>query len=223
MNEKAFLLLETGTRLPCLFNPSELRVRQSNRWTGNPLPGRGAPSLRFAGVESGWLAVTLFFDTTSTGNSVTEHTAPLLAAMQPDPSLPGSDPQSGNVRPPWVVFHWGRKLRSFKAVVRTVDLRFTYFGADGTPLRALAAVELAQFVEDDAFAKQNPTSGTPEPHKVHRVAPGETLDRIAAAHYGDPTRWRAIAEANGVDDPLTVAPGRLLAIPRADATAGSPS
>jgi nucleoid-associated protein YgaU len=61
--------------------------------------------------------------------------------------------------------------------------------------------------------RQNPTSGTPHPHRTHVVSPGETLDRIAAVYYGDGTRWRAIAVANGISDPLAIAPGTLLSIP----------
>jgi nucleoid-associated protein YgaU len=64
-----------------------------------------------------------------------------------------------------------------------------------------------------AFTKQNPTSGTPEPHRVHRVQPGETLDRISARYYGDSTRWRLLADANGVEDPLSIRPGSLLSVP----------
>ena len=36
--------------------------------------------------------------------------------MDVDPALPGTDAQSNNARPPYVVFHWGN-LHSFKAVV----------------------------------------------------------------------------------------------------------
>mgnify|MGYP003487327083 CR=1 FL=1 len=46
------------------------------------------------------------------------------------------------------------------------------------------------------------------------VRSGETLDRIAATHYGDPTQWRVIATANGIIDPLDLEPGRVLSIPR---------
>jgi nucleoid-associated protein YgaU len=105
-------------------------------------------------------------------------------------------------------------MHSFKAVVSSLDLSFIYFAADGTPLRARAELVLVQFERELAFGPQNPTSGTPHPHRVHRVNPGETLDRIAAAHYGDPTRWRAIAAANGIEDPLALEPGTVLAIPR---------
>jgi nucleoid-associated protein YgaU len=51
---------------------------------------------------------------------------------------------------------------------------------------------------------------------VHRIQPGETLDRIAAMHYGDSTRWRTIADGNGIEDPLALRPGALLSIPRLD-------
>jgi len=84
------------------------------------------------------------------------------------------------------------------------------------PLRAKAQLQLKQYQPEDSYGRQNPTSGTPRPHRVHRVQPGETLDRIAAKHYGDSTRWRALAEANGIADPLALRPGSLLAIPRSD-------
>jgi nucleoid-associated protein YgaU len=81
------------------------------------------------------------------------------------------------------------------------------------PLRARAALTLTQYEEDMAFGPQNPTSGTPRPHRVHRVQPGETLDRISALHLGDSTRWRSIAESNSIEDPLALRAGSLLAIP----------
>jgi nucleoid-associated protein YgaU len=49
---------------------------------------------------------------------------------------------------------------------------------------------------------------------VHRIQKGETLDRISARHYGDSTKWRLIAEANGITDPLTLRPGAFLSIPK---------
>ena len=58
-----------------------------------------------------------------------------------------------------------------------------------------------------------PTSYTPTLHSVHRLVFGETLDRVAAQHYADPTRWRLIAEANGIVDPIALRPGDLLVIP----------
>lgn len=96
-------------------------------------------------------------------------------------------------------------------------MTFTYFSSSGVPLRANMSLSLRQYEQSTAFGPQNPTSGTPRPHRVHRIQPGETLDRISAQYYGDSTKWRALAQANGVEDPLTLRPGALLSIPQLDA------
>jgi hypothetical protein len=136
-----------------------------------------------------------------------------MKLMDIDPDLPGTDPEHNNARPPTVVFHWG-DLHSFRAVVTDLRLSFTYFSSTGVPLRADAQLELRQFEASDAFSRQNPTSGTPKPSRVHRIQPGETLDRISARYYGDSTQWRRLAAANGIEDPLALRPGALLDIPR---------
>ena len=211
-SKKAYLETEGGEKISCLFNPSDLALTQINGWAGDAMPGKGVPTLRYTGAASGQLRLTLFFDTTDTGEDVSTYTGKIVGLMEVDSSLPGADEKTNNGRPPWVRFHWG-DFHSFKAVVSSLDLTFEYFSSTGTPLRARAALVLTQYQQDMAFGPQNPTSGTPRPHRVHRVQPGETLDRIAAMHLGDATRWRSIAEVNGIEDPLALRPGRLLAIP----------
>jgi hypothetical protein len=211
-SNKAFLTTEDNQRIPCLFNPSDLALTQINAWAADRMPGKGVPTLRYSGASSGSLRLTLFFDTTDTGKPVTEYTSKIVKLMEVNTSLPGSNASTNNARPPWVVFHWG-DFHSFKAVVSALELTFEYFSNSGTPLRARAALTLTQYQDETAFAAQNPTSGTPRPHRVHRVQPGETLDRISALHLGDSTRWRSIAEVNELEDPLALRPGALLAIP----------
>ena len=209
---KAFLRTEQGTQIDCLFNPAELTITKSNTWNASENKGGNAPELRFQAGQSGTLALSLTLDTTAKGEDVTVHTNKLLDLLKVDPGLAGSDRQRNKARPPWVEFHWG-KLHSFKAIVERLQIRFTYFASTGMPLRAKADMTLKQFNDEEFKPLQNPTSHTPTLHTVHRVVHGETLDRIAAAHYADPFNWRLIAEANGVIDPLDVAPGTVLVIP----------
>ncbi|MEV6634664.1 peptidoglycan-binding protein [Actinoplanes sp. NPDC051470] len=209
---KAFLKTEQGDQIDCLFNPAELTISKSNTWNASEKKGGNAPELRFQGGQSGTLTLTLTLDTTDQGSDVTEHTNKLLDLLKVDPALAGSDRQRNKARPPWVEFHWG-KLHSFKAIVERLQLKFTFFASDGTPLRAKADMTLKQWKDEAERPLQNPTSHTPTLHTVHRLAHGETLDRVAAKHYADSTRWRLIAEANNVVDPLTLEPGLLLVIP----------
>jgi nucleoid-associated protein YgaU len=210
--EKAYLHSETGKRFTCLFNPAELTIAKANGWQAAESKGQNAPEIRFQGGQPGTLTLNLVLDTTDTGKEVTTHTNALLDLMKVDPSLPGSDRQRNSGRPPWVEFHWG-KLYSFKAVIERLQVKFTYFASNGTPLRARVDLSLKQFQDEEKRPLQNPTSHTPTLHNMHRVVQGETLDRIAASHYADSTRWRLIAEANGVVDPLAVTAGSLLVIP----------
>jgi hypothetical protein len=215
LTEKAFLEIEgSAETVPCMFNPEDLSVTRRNTWRGTSIAGQGVPQAKYLGAESGTMTIHLWFDTTDTGNAVTRHTGKVMKLMDIDPALPGFDPLTNNARPPYVIFHWGN-IHSFKAVVTDLTLQFTYFSSTGVPLRAKVDLSLTQFAQSAAFGPQNPTSGTPEPHRVHRVQPGETLDRISAKYYGDSTRWRAIAAANGIVDPLALRNGSLLSIPRA--------
>lgn len=214
--QKAFFTTETKQRIDCMFNPAKFAFSMTNRWNSEPVPGSGAPSLRYAGADSGKFSLSLVFDTTATGKSVTTHTNKLLALMSINKKLPDYDPKRNSGRPQWVTFHWGSNLHTFKAIVTSLQVSFTYFSSDGTPLRANVEASFEQYEADQTWAKQNPTSGTPDPQRSHQVQPGETLDRIAARYYNDATQWRRIATANGVADPLALRPGMLLTIPDKD-------
>jgi hypothetical protein len=209
---KAELRTETKQVIKCLFNPAEVTVAKSNSWQAGEAKGTNAPKLRFQGGQSATLTVTLMLDTTDTGTDVTEHTNKLLDLMKVDKALPGADAKRNSARPPWVEFHWGT-LHSFKAVVERLTLRFTYFSSGGMPLRAKADLGLKQWDDEETRPLQNPTSHASSLHSVHTVMTGETLDRIAARYYRDATRWRLIADANGIVDPLDLPVGRPITIP----------
>ena len=211
--QKAYIEVENGQRIDCMFNPAKFSFSQSNRWESDQIPGKAVPTMRFAGGEGGSFALSLVFDTTSDGKAVTLYTNKLLKLMDVDTSLPGYDAERSNGRPPWVKFHWGTTLHSFKAVVKNIDVTFTYFSSEGLPLRANVEMSLEQYEPDANWGPQNPTSGTPRPNRTHQVQVGDTLDRISAQYYGDSTQWRDIAAANGLMDPLDLKPGSMLAIP----------
>jgi nucleoid-associated protein YgaU len=211
--QKAFIETETGTRIDCMFNPARFAFSTSNRWESDTVPGKSAPTKRFAGGDGGSFSLSLVFDTTRDGSAVTTHTNKLLTLMKVDTSLPGYDAARNNGRPPWIKFRWGAQIHTFKAIIKSMDISFTYFSSDGMPLRANVEMSCEQFEADENWARQNPTSGTPSPNRTHQVRVGDTLDRVAAQYYGDSTKWRSIANVNGITDPLAIKPGQLLAIP----------
>lgn len=211
--QKAYLETETGGRIDCMFNPTTFAFATQNNWESDRIPGKDIPSLRYAGGGGGSFSLSLVFDTTDTGDAVTTYSNKLLKLLEVDTSLPGYDAAKNNGRPPWVKFHWGTHLHSFKAVINSINVTFTYFSSEGKPLRANVELSLQQYEADANWGPQNPTSGTPNPKRTHQVQVGDTLDRIAARYHGDSTKWRDIATLNGISDPLDLKPGRLISIP----------
>lgn len=211
---KAELRTEKGRKIPCMFNPAEITVQKSNSWQAAESKGGNAPKLRFQGGQSATITLNLMLDTSLDGKDVSVHTNDLFSLLKVDKDLPGADNERNSARPPWVQLHWG-STHTFKAVLERLSVRFTHFSDQGTPLRAKADLGLKQWEDEDAPPLQNPTSFTPRPHRAHTLTAGDTLDRLAARYYRDATRWRLIADANRILDPLALPLGQVLVIPEA--------
>ena len=89
--QKAYLEVETGARIECMFNPATFAFSQANRWESDQVPGKSTPTMRFAGGEGGSFSLSLVFDTTAAGTAVTAYTNKLLKLMDVDTTLAGYD------------------------------------------------------------------------------------------------------------------------------------
>lgn len=205
--------------IECWFNPTEYSVSKANNWKTESVAGKSLPTPQFGGGQARSLSLELLFDSSdSAKRDVGAVCDRLLKMMEVDPKLKGSSPKN-SARPPMVTFGWGDTV-SVRAVAKQLKLQFTMFRPDGRPIRAKASLDLVQV--EKAVGKsappgrakpQNPTSRGVAGLSSHVVGDGDSLPSIAYAHYGDPTRWRPIAEANGIDDPLRLSRGASLAIP----------
>ena len=96
----------------------------------------------------------------------------------------------------------------------SLSIRFVMFRPNGEPARALVDLELTQ--SEQAQPGQNPTTRAIAGLKVHTVTDGDSLQSIAYRTYGDPNRWRLIAESNEIENPMHLRRGRPLNLPRLD-------
>ena len=80
-------------------------------------------------------------------------------------------------------------------------------------VRAKAKISLLQAEPTVGKGPQNPTTRGTAGLSTHVVRDGDSLQSVAHDAYGDPTLWRRIAEANGIDDPLSIPRGTVLSIP----------
>lgn len=190
------------------FNPKEVTITKAAKWERKPAKkaSKAGPP-EFSGSEPCKLTVEMFFDATGRHDgSVVKAVESLFACCVPTPESAGHDKAS----PPLVVLHWG-DIASFPAFVTSVSAKYTLFGSDGTPIRALCSVALEEMPDEPR--RQNPTSGGRSVRRAHQVVAGDSLASLAYAEYGDPGQWRRLADYNGIDDPLRVRTGTVLLLP----------
>ncbi len=190
---------EIGEVIEVLFNPGEYRLSQSNQFAEVAIPGLQAPPVQFVRGNVRTLSMQLFFDTYTYnhGEDVRKYTGEIIKLLNIDPDLHA---------PPVCKFAWGGL--SFVGVLERAEQSFTMFLPNGIPVRATVDVTFKEF--STAKPDKNESADFTKYHQVHQ---GETLSGIAGEYYNDPTRWRPIAQANKMDDPLALRPGQMLVIP----------
>jgi Contractile injection system tube protein/LysM domain len=216
--QRAQLEIDGGTTIPCAFNPQSYTVTKTNVWNFKPTTGVDLPDGEFGGGLPRRTTLSLLLDVSlqEPDQSVKDTANELLKMMET-----GGGGGGGGAAPPFVTFRWG-SVDLPKSVPVSLTIQYVLFHPNGEPRRATVDLELAQAEKASTASGsgtskgQNPTTRAIRSMKSHRVRDGDSLPSIAYAAYGDPTRWRPIAEANGIDDPLRLARGTDLTIPRQD-------
>jgi hypothetical protein len=219
----------TGVSHAVMYNPEEIKFEQGNAFAEIAIPGLNASPIQYVRGKPRTLTMELFFDSYETGEDVRAHTAPIVALL---------DKQPQTQAPPVLLFSLGRL--QFRCVLADAGQRYTMFLRDGTPVRSTMSVRLQEYVEVSVETRSglffgSPTlsaavsavvdaarSAIPAGAAVHVVGRGDTLSGLAATYLGDPSRWRLIADANRILDPLSLGVGTSLVIPSPGPSGGRP-
>jgi len=200
-----------------LFNPAEYSIEKGNTFQSTSLPGLATPVTQFVTGNADTLTMELYFDTYAKssrhGNvkqkeDVRNYTRKIANLMEIDPTLHA---------PPICEFTWGPPLGTpegiqFKGIIEKVSQKFTYFLDDGTPVRATLNVTFKEYkTVEQQLAELRCQSA--DRTKRREFKEGDAVWLFASAEYGDPEKWRVIANHNQLDNPRLVAPGTALELP----------
>lgn len=202
-------------RITVQFNPSEYTLSKGAQIAEIAIPGIDSPILQFVRGQNEKLTIELFFDTTGDGMGEDQVTD---VRTLTDPVYQLVKIQGNTHAPPRVRVSWGQGL-SFRAIVESVQQKFTVFNPHGIPLRATLSVTFREYKTlEEQLNELNLQSS--DHSKQHVVRLHETLSRIAYEEYGDSSEWRVIADepanAGLVDNPRRLLPGTRLTVPALD-------
>ena len=244
MERVAFLVDRTGERIDCMLNPETFEVRRlagvrPHATASGQLVGAGLSDdpLLFTGGGRTELMLDLVFDVDlldgrSNPDDVRALTRNLWLLAE------NSEQERGGVRPPLVRLVWG-KTWNVPVVIVSVAERFDSFDSTGIPRRSWLRVKLVRVADTAAYESASQSrpeavtadldaigAGTGRGGAVQAIGDGEAepgftgvrLDLLATEALGTPTAWRRLAEHNGIDNPLAVPAGAVLAVPEGGGT-----
>jgi nucleoid-associated protein YgaU len=197
------------TEVECMFNPTEYRLNRTVSVSRNRTPATEGGTPEFGGTSPMTLSMQLFFDDFgSLQGDVTPKISTLFEWTKPT----SSSRDAGRPSPPLIQFVWGNaQLDDFQGFLKTVNASYTIFRRDGTPVQAKVDITIES--QEEQAGGQNPTSHAINSRRVHTMIEGDSLASVAYRELGKPSYWRAIADFNGIDDPLRVGSGTVLPIP----------
>jgi nucleoid-associated protein YgaU len=113
---------------------------------------------------------------------------------------------------------------SFRAIVDSVQQKFTLFNPAGIPVRATLTVSFKEYKTlEEQLKELNLQSSDHTKRRV--IKQRDTLARIAYEEYGDPGKWPLIADhaenRGRLADLRQLVPGTEIAIPAIDALASA--
>ncbi|MBS1789184.1 MAG: peptidoglycan-binding protein [Acidobacteria bacterium] len=200
------------------FNPTEYSIEKSAQIAEIAIPGIDSPILQFIRGQNEKLTLELFFDTTGGGRGddtggmgdgakdVRDKTRSIYQLVKIQPKTHA---------PPRIQFTWGSL--SFRAIVESVQQKFTLFSPSGIPLRATVTVSFREYKTLEEQLKELKLQSS-DHTKQRVIQQGDTLNHIAFEEYDNPSEWRRIVEANprAIVNPRRLIPGIALEIPPTD-------
>ena len=210
------------------FNPETLTVARNASSNSNPNPSgpKGSTPSIFRGAPPATLSFVAYLE----GSDVKGRAEQLLEWCEPGGGMLGKAAGAAMgaltggrmnlaAKLPVLIFTWGPFL--MECVLQSVSVAYERFDSSGEPTRGKVTISVKEEPSLLAMLPTNPTSGGPPGRKRHVVSQGESLPLIAARTYGHPGLWRAVAAANGIDDPFRLTPGQALLLPSVTELSGT--
>lgn len=209
---------KSGDYLEFSFNPSAYTIKSSVSYKQESQAASTNTEPLFTGVMSREFSTTLFFDS---GADERLSLTPGIHEMLNENKLPPVTDKMKKLHemvavkgelhaPPLVVFSWGNL--NFRGVITSISEEFTMFTMDGKPIRAKAQISIKEKLDADLNKKTSPFE-SPDRTKKRVVVEGMSLWSLAYEEYDDCEKWRVIAKANRIMNPLDIVPGQVLNVP----------
>ena len=208
---------QVGDPFTVWVNPASYTHSTNINYNDRQAQGSSGPSPEFNRVAREEVSFELVFDATGVippaqGQSYTNGVADAIAQFTTLAATLNGDIHSPN----YLILAWAQL--QFQCVLASMNVNYTLFRPDGTPLRAKVGVSFQSYTSETQLAKEE-NKNSPDMTHLITVQAGDTLPLLCYQVYGDSSYYRGVADFNRLLSFRDVPPGTQLLFPPLSGTA----
>lgn len=197
---------QVGQPFSVLVNPEKYSHTHTISYNKETAQGAPGTAIKFEKIEPEKVSFELVFDGTGVIPGSPSNIEDQVVAFKKLAYDYNGDIHSTN----YLIVSWGTLI--FKCRLTTLEVSYTLFKSDGTPLRAKATANFEEYTDARTLAKEANESSPDLTHQRMVVA-GDTLPLMCERIYGTPEHYLQVAEANGLTNFRRLKPGTRIFFP----------
>jgi hypothetical protein len=192
-----------------MFNPESIRQKYTIAYGRRRAYNFTNPPVHYGWSEPRTLALKLILDGTGVGDPGVSRLGPQRSVSDRiDELIRLTFRMNGDIHEPnYLRVRWGKV--NFPCRLSSIDVAYTAFHRDGTPLHAEVDVAL----RSDAERSAGEFKSSPDLTHSRVVRGGDTLPLLTRKVYGSPDHYLLVARFNGLDDFRDLVPGQEIFFP----------
>jgi len=194
-----------GLEFTAMFNPTTFNRKLEIEYADGQGFGTSSASKKFKKIKPQDYDLELLIDGTGASGpkkSVSDEVSTFMKVC--------AEYNGEKHRPNYLLISWAQLI--LKAVLTSMDVSYTMFDKDGTPLRAKITASFSGTVDDDLRSKQEKPS-SPDLTHLRTVLEGDTLPIMTERIYGSSKYYLQVAQANQLNNFRDLKPGDKLFFP----------
>lgn len=202
---------QVGQPYVAMFNPESYSEKYSIDYRKNAGINAGGGNVNYARSKPSLLSLKLLLDGTGSHETNSSIDSTKYVADRIKELLSIAYQRNGEIHEPnYLKISWGTLI--FLCRLSTLDINYTSFNPNGTPLRAELSIE---FLSDEKITKQMAIEKPSSPDLTHSriVTSGDTLPLLCKEIYGSASYYLWLAQQNQLDDFRNLTPGQRLFFP----------
>ncbi|QSB25559.1 hypothetical protein [Flavobacterium sp. CLA17] len=179
-----------GNSYAFMINPESIKVQKSIEYNEQQAPATSSASQKYKSTPSDKLSFEIVIDCTGVVDSKRIDMAKEITALETIIYT-----YNGKIhRPNFVKVQWGQNI-TFNGVLESIDISYTLFKPDGSPLRAKISLSFSQYVSPKTVTMTDAPE-SPDLTHIVTVSEGMSLPQLCLQTWNDDSLYIQVAQYN---------------------------